>query len=60
MFGLTTHQWWMVTVSGAIGFVALYFWLDYGFWASLGIEVVLVAVTVGMHVWRTSREAPPS
>ena len=60
MFGFTRQQWLMLTISGAIGFVALYFWLDYGFWASLTIEAGLVGATIGAHMWKTSRETPSS
>ena len=42
----TRNQWIVLGSSAAIGFVALYFWLDYGFWTSLVIEVGLVAVTI--------------
>ena len=60
MFGFTRQQWFALTISGAIGFVALYLWLDYGFWESLAIEAGLVGATIGMHMWKISRQIPPS
>ena len=40
------QQWIILGASTVIGFVALYVWLDYDFWTSVAIEVVLVTVTI--------------
>ncbi len=46
----TKKQWIVLGASTAVGFVALYFWLDYGFRTSIVIEMVLVAVAVGAQM----------
>jgi hypothetical protein len=51
----TTRQWFVLAIGAVVGFLALYFVLDYGLWASLGLEVVLVSATIGAQAWKMSQ-----
>lgn len=51
----TPQQWAVLAVGAVIGFLALYFALDYGLWASLGLEVVLISAAIGAQAWKMSQ-----
>jgi hypothetical protein len=51
----TAKQWAVLAVGAMVGFLALYFGLDYGLWASLGLEVVLISAAVGAQAWKMSQ-----
>jgi len=51
----TNQQWRTIWVSGLLGFLALFFWLDYSFWTSVVIELGLISATIGIHLWKTSK-----
>jgi hypothetical protein len=51
-----TRQQWFVLAGGVIiGFIALYYALDYDLWTSLILEGVLVGAAVGAQAWKMSQ-----